>query len=107
MQATQTVHPSSIKLPIQLKKDIEALAQRDNITPHAYMLNALLEKTQHQRLRDQFAQDAQQAEIDTLAASSAYHFDDVRAYLLARQTDKKTSRPALKPLNLLNPVRSL
>jgi predicted transcriptional regulator len=104
MQATQTVHPSSIKLPIQLKKDIEALALRDNITPHAYMLNALLEKTQHQRLRDQFVQDAQQAENDTLAAGSAYHFDDVRAYLLARQAVKNTPRPALKPLN---PVRSV
>lgn len=104
MQATPAVHPSSIKLPMQLKKDIEALAKRDNITPHAYMLNALLEKTQHQRLRDQFAQDAQQAESDTLAAGSAYHFDDVRAYLLARQSDKNTPRPALKPLN---PVRSV
>jgi predicted transcriptional regulator len=97
MQATQNVHPSSIKLPIQLKKDIEALAQRDNITPHAYMLNALLEKTQHQRMRDQFAKDALQAENDTLAAGSAYHFDDVRTYLLARQTDKNTPKPALKP----------
>lgn len=97
MQTVQTVHPSSIKLPAQLKKDIETLARRDNITPHAYMLNALLEKTQHQRLRDQFAQDAQQVESETLTAGSAYHFDDVRAYLLARQADKNTPRPALKP----------
>lgn len=97
MQVSDKVHPSSIKLPAQLKKDIEALAQRDNITPHAYMLNALLEKTQHQRLRDQFAQDAQQAESDTLAAGSAYHFDDVRTYLLTRQSNKNTPKPALKP----------
>lgn len=104
MQVSQAVYPSSIKLPAQLKKDIEALAQRDNITPHAFMLNALLEKTQHQRLRDQFSQDAQQTENDTLTAGSAYHFDDVRAYLLARQTDKNTPRPALKPLNTVRSV---
>lgn len=94
MPVLDKVHPSSIKLPAQLKKDIDELARRDNITAHAYMLNALLEKTQHQRLRDQFAQDAQLAEDETIASGSAYHFDDVRAYLLARQTDRNAPRPA-------------
>lgn len=95
MQVSGKIHPSSIKLPAQLKKDIDELARRDNITAHAYMLNALLEKTQHQRARGQFAQDAQLAEDETIAAGSAYHFDDVRAYLVARQQDKKTPRPAV------------
>lgn len=71
---------TSLKLPAELKAAIDADARRLGVSSHAYMVQMLAESTERARLREQFTQDALQAEQEMRATGLGHEWQDVRAY---------------------------
>jgi predicted transcriptional regulator len=90
------VGATSLKLPDDLKKRIQALVSGTEQTAHAFMVQAIARETERAELRRRFGEEARQAEEETLASGKVYDADEVFAYLKARATGKKPRRPRSK-----------
>jgi predicted transcriptional regulator len=87
---------TSLKLPEELKKRIQALVSGTDQTVHAFMVEAIARETERAELRRSFGDEARRAEEETLATGKAYDADEVFSYLKARATGKKARRPRAK-----------
>jgi predicted transcriptional regulator len=87
---------TSLKLPDDLKKRIQALVTGTDQTAHAFMVEAIARATERAELRRRFGEEARQAEEETVASGKAYDADEVFSYLKARATGKKARRPRAK-----------
>ena len=95
---------TSLKLPAELKAAIDADAQKQGLSPHAYMVRALAEAAECSRLQEQFTQDALAAERDMLATGMGHRLEDVRTYFsqMAEFRAGRAQRPTpLVPQKLL------
>ncbi len=88
---------TSIKLPAELKAQIEETAKKTGLSAHAFMVKTLADATQRHRLKEQFQQDAIDSLEEVQASGLAYDWDEVKAYLKARAIDRSTPRPPLRP----------
>jgi predicted transcriptional regulator len=93
---------TSLKLPAELKLQIDETARKAGISAHAYMVKALADSTRRAQLRDQFQQDAMEALEHVESTGLAYGFDDVKTYLAQRAAWRKGEapkpvRPKLRP----------
>jgi predicted transcriptional regulator len=93
---------TSIKLPAELKAQIDETAQRAGISAHAFMVKTLADATARARLREQFQQDSLEALREVEDSGLAYDFDDVREYFVKRAAWRhgegpEPQRPPLKP----------
>jgi predicted transcriptional regulator len=87
---------TSLKLPDDLKKRIDALvAQRDQ-TAHAFMVEAIRRETERAELRRQFMDEAKAAYIEVLGGGNAYKAAEVFDYLQAKVQGKKAKKPQAK-----------
>jgi len=84
---------TSLKLPDDLKRRIDALAARANKTPHSFMIEALTRETERLELRARFAADADEAESAALASGKAVDLAAAFKYLDARIAGRKVRRP--------------
>jgi predicted transcriptional regulator len=87
---------TSLKIPKDLKTRITRLAKRVGESPHALMLRLLEEQVSAAERFEQFVADAQQADERMRASGLGYAAADVHAYLEARATGRKATRP--KPI---------
>ena len=87
------VSPTSLKLPLALKTQIDNLAGRRGISPHAFMLETLAAAAERARLREQFVLDAQKALHQMIETGEGYDFDDVRDYFAKRTAWRKGAGP--------------
>jgi predicted transcriptional regulator len=99
---TDKIIPTSLKLPLALKAQIDESARKAGVSAHAFMLKTLGDATERARLREQFHQDALDALRGMEETGLAYDFEDVRAYFSAKATARKTgdtmpAQPVLKP----------
>ena len=88
---------TSLKLPEELKQRAVAAAQRQGVSPHAFMVQAIEQAAASAERRANFVAEAQAARKQMLRTGKGYDADDVHAYLKARIAGKKPAKPKAKP----------
>lgn len=95
--------PTSLKLPLALKAQIDETARKAGISPHAFMLQTLAAATEQANLREQFQRDAQDAQAQMKASGLGHELSAVQDYF-ARLADfragkgRKPRKPSPKPI---------
>jgi predicted transcriptional regulator len=84
---------TSLKLPEDLKRRIERLANAANKTPHAFMVEALAREAERSELRARFADEAARSEEEALSSGKAFELAAAFDYLAARVSGAKARRP--------------
>lgn len=84
---------TSLKIPEDLKRRIERLASAANMTPHAFMVEALAHEADRSELRARFAEEAARSEEEALASGKAFELAATFDYLAARASGVKARRP--------------
>jgi len=93
---SESGNPTTIKLPAALKKRILALVEETGQSVHAFMLEAIEEKTDLAEQRRMFVRDALEAEREFEKTGLAYEGADVHRYFRARATGKRAAPPKPK-----------
>ena len=91
----QTV-ATSLKLPLDLKKEINRLAAAEQRTPHAYMLRAVEASVREAQREAAWIQSGLDSLEEMNRTGISYSFDDVEAYFLARLRGEDTPQPPPK-----------
>lgn len=84
---------TSLKLPDELKKRIASVVEGTDKSSHAFMLEALERETRIAERRRHFVQEALEAREEVYRTGLAYSADEVHAYVKAKASGKKASRP--------------
>jgi len=84
---------TSIKLSPELKKRVTAAAQKQGVTPHAFMLGAIEESARAAELRASFVAQAERARKSVFRTGKGYDAGQVHAYIRARLKGQKAARP--------------
>lgn len=84
---------TSLKLPDELKQRAVAAAQKQGVSPHAFMVRAIEQATTSAERRASFVAEAQAAREHMLRTGEGYDTDEVHAYLKARIAGKKSAKP--------------
>lgn len=84
---------TSLKLPEELKQRATAAAQRQGISPHAFMVQAIEQAAAAAERRAGFVADALAAREQMLASGKGYDADEVHAYLKARVSGNQAAKP--------------
>jgi predicted transcriptional regulator len=84
---------TSLKLPGDLKRRIERLANAANKTPHAFMVETLAREAERSELRARFADEPARSEEEALSSGKAFELATTFDYLSARAAGVKTRRP--------------
>lgn len=84
---------TSLKLPDELKQRAVAAAQRQGMSPHAFMLLAIDQAATSAERRAGFIAEAQAVREKMLTTGKGYDADEVHAYLKARMAGKKAAKP--------------
>ena len=90
-------HPTSLKIPSELKDRIDRLAKDGDESPHALMVRALEAAVDSMERRRAFYRDGDEADREMLETGMGYAFDDVATWLRAKVAGKKAKRP--KPVS--------
>lgn len=86
-------HPTSLKIPMDLKERIDRLAKEGDETPHALMVRALETAVTAMERRSVFIREALEADRKMDETGIAYALDDVADYLRAKAAGKNPKRP--------------
>jgi predicted transcriptional regulator len=84
---------TSLKLPDDLKRRIERLAESAQKSAHAFMIEALTREAERSELRERFAGDAAESEKEAMATGKAFGLTATFDYLQARISGRKARRP--------------
>ena len=84
---------TTLKLSEELKARIAALAEAEGKTPHAYMVEALQEKTDRAERRREYLEAGATAVRNYERTGIAYAMEDVERYILGIAAGKKPPRP--------------
>jgi len=87
---------TSLKLPEDLKRRIQALVEDTEQTAHAFMVAAIARETERAELRRRFGEEAREAEEQAVLSGQAYDAEDVFKYLKAKAAGRKARRPRPK-----------
>lgn len=88
---------TSLKLPDELRARAASAARAQNMTPHAFMVQAIELAATAAEQRAGFIADALAARREALSSGKAHAADDVHDYLRERASGKAVSRPKAKP----------
>jgi predicted transcriptional regulator len=92
MPATTT----TIRLPPALKLRVAAAAAKAGATTHAFILEAIAEKTERAALRDEFDAEADRRAAEIDAGGATISWEAVRGYVEGRLAGKKPRRPVAR-----------
>lgn len=84
---------TSLKLPEDLKRRIERLANAANKTPHAFMVEALAREAERSELKARFADEAARSEQEAFSSGRSFELAATFDYLTARASGAKARRP--------------
>lgn len=87
---------TSLKLPEDVKQLAVAVAKRQGVTPHAFMVDAIRAAVAAAEKRAAFVSGAVASRAETLKSGKGYSADEVHAYVRARARGKAASRPKAK-----------
>lgn len=106
MSATDAIQtgtkPTSLKLPAELKTQLEVVAQKAGLSVHAFMVQAIANSVRSVQLRESFAEDSVTALRDMKASGEGFELGDVREYFAQMSAHRKGQGP--KPA-LISPKR--
>jgi predicted transcriptional regulator len=88
---------TSLKLPDELKERAAAAAERQGISLHAFMVDAIRRAAVAADERARFVASAQAARKATLKSGQGFDAAEVHAYIQARAAGTRASRPKAKP----------
>ena len=80
MPAVPATTPTSLKLPRELKLQLEEDAKQMGMSLHAFMVSTLADAAQRKRLRQTFSQDSADALAVMKATGTGHALADVRVY---------------------------
>lgn len=89
---------TTIRLPEDLKTRVAAAAERSGTTAHAFILEAIAEKTREAELRADLENVAERRFADVVSSGKTIAWQDMRRYLEARVSGKPARRPAARKL---------
>ncbi len=84
---------TSLKLPDALKQRAASIAQKQGVSPHAFMVDAIEHAAAAAERRSAFVDDALAAREQMLKTGKGFDVQEVHAYLKARIADPKASKP--------------
>lgn len=85
---------TTIRLPEELKVRLTAAAERAGSTPHAFILEAIAEKTARDERRADFAHEAEERYARIVASGETIPWQDMRRCLLAHVAGEPVPMPA-------------
>ena len=93
---------TSLKLPAELKAQIDETARKAGMTAHAYMVKALSDTARRAQQREQFDIDTLEALAELERTGLAHNMEDVESYFEQRALWRKglaaePAKPPLKP----------
>ena len=89
---------TTIRLTEDLKARVAAAAKRSGTTAHAFILDAIAEKTAQEDARADFDAVAEERYARLVASGKAIAWEDMRACLEHRLAGKPARRPAARKL---------
>jgi len=78
--ASAASKPTSLKLPVAIKTQLEEDAHKAGLSLHAYMVQTLADSVRRTRLCEAFTRDSISALSDMKASGLGYELGHVRAY---------------------------
>ena len=87
---------TSLKLSDELKQRTAALAQRQGVSPHAFMVEAIEHAAAAAERRAGFLEEAQAAREQMLKTGEGLEAGEVHAYLKSRVNHRQAPRPKVK-----------
>jgi predicted transcriptional regulator len=85
--------PTTLKVPDDLRERLARQAEAEGKTPHAYMLQALLEKADRADRRREYLAAGAASLREYERTGIAYAMEDVQQYILGIAAGKKPRRP--------------
>lgn len=84
---------TSLKLPAATKQRATLAAQKQGISPHAFMVSAIEQAAITAETRAQFVVEAAAARAEMLKSGKGYAAGEVHAYVRGRLAGKKPTKP--------------
>ena len=88
---------TSLKLTDELKQRTAALAQKQGVSPHAFMVDAIERAAAAAEQRLGFVDEALAARAQMLKSGLGFDAQEVHTYLKARVSDKAAPKPKATP----------
>lgn len=89
---------TTIRLPEDLKARIAAAAKRSGTTAHAFIIDAIVEKTEQEDLLADFDAVAEDRYAGIAASGKTISWEEMRGYLQDRLAGKAVKHPAARKL---------
>jgi predicted transcriptional regulator len=89
---------TTIRLPEELKQRVRLAAERSGTTTHGFILQAIMEKTEQEALRQDFDETANQRYAGIVASGETIPWQEMRRYLEQSVDDRRPQRPAARKL---------
>lgn len=89
---------TTIRLPDDLKGRVSKAAERAGKTAHAFILEAIAEKTETEERRSETLELAEERYAEIVATGKSIPWAEMRAYLEDRMVGKQRRRPRAKKL---------
>jgi len=84
---------TTIRLPEELKARVASAAEQAGITAHAFILEAIAERTLQAEARAAFVREGRERLAEFEATGMAIPWGEARQYLLERAAGQKVVRP--------------
>lgn len=84
---------TSLKLPQDVKQLVASAANRQGISPHAFMVGAIRAAATNAEKREQFVAGAVAARAEAVESGEGYAAEDVHAYLRAKVHGQSVDKP--------------
>jgi predicted transcriptional regulator len=90
---------TTIRLPEDLKTRVASAAKHAGITTHAFILEAIAERTAQEERRTEFDAEAEARYARIVASGKTISWNEMRHYLEARIAGKAVKRPSARRLS--------
>ncbi len=89
---------TTIRLPEELKQRVRLAAERAGTTTHGFILQAIVEKTEQEALRQDFNETANQRYAGIVASGETIPWAEMRRYLEQTMEGERPARPGVRKL---------
>jgi hypothetical protein len=87
------IKPTSLKMPAELKLQLEVVAGKAGLSVHAFMLQAISNSVRAAQQRESFAEDSAKALRSMKASGLGYELGDVQAHFAQMSAHRKGLGP--------------
>lgn len=89
---------TTIRLPEDLKARVAAAAERLGTTAHGFIIEAIIEKAEHEEAQSRFDGVAEDRYARIQASGETIPWEEMRRYLQDRTAGKAVKRPSARKL---------